>query len=413
MIAEKKDIAFNVDEIRKDFPILSRQVNGKPLIYFDSGATSQKPKQVIDSLVNYYQNTNANIHRGVHTLSQEATEKYESARTTVQKFINAKHSHEIIFTRGTTESINLVAETYLKNILNAGDEIIISAMEHHSNILPWQKLCDEKNAALKVIPIDDNGEIVFEEFEKLFSPKTKMVAITQVSNTLGTINPIKNIIQSAHKKNVPVMVDGAQAVPHMKVDVQDLDADFYCFSGHKMYAPTGIGVLYAKEKYLNQMQPYQVGGGVIKTVSFEKTEYAESPLKFEAGTPNIEGSIGLAASIDYINKIGFNSISKYEHELLVYATDKLSKIEGLKIIGTAKQKAGVISFVIDGLHPFDIGTILDKMGIAVRTGHHCTQPLMQRFGIQGTVRVSFGIYNTKNEMDELIKGIEKSIKMLR
>ncbi len=403
----------NIEIIRADFPILSRKVNGKPLIYFDNGATSQKPKSVIDALDNYYSNQNANIHRGVHTLSQEITLDYENARTTIQKLLNAAYSHEIIFTKGTTDGINLVATSFGKRYVGLGDEIIVSAMEHHSNILPWQQLCDEKGAILKVIPINDAGELQLEEFKKLVNSKTKMVAISHVSNTLGTINPIKEIIKLAHAKNVPVLVDGAQAVPHTIVDVQELDCDFYCFSGHKLFGPTGIGILYGKEKWLNAMPPYQVGGGTIKTVSFEKTEYADPPLKFEAGTPHIAGAIGLAAAIDYVNAIGLNTIASYEYELLTYATEALQKIDGLKIIGTAKQKASVISFIVDGLHPFDIGTILDQLGIAVRTGHHCTQPLMARYGISGTVRVSFAFYNTKYEIDEFIEGLQRAIKMLK
>ncbi len=412
MIVKEKHIELDVLKIRKDFPILSRKVNGKPLIYFDSGATAQKPKPVIDAITKYYSEQNANIHRGVHTLSQEITTAYENARVTVQNHIGAKYAHEIIFTRGTTESINLVAATFGKSV-KAGDEIIVSEMEHHSNILPWQMLCEEKNAVLKVIPINEKGELILDEFKKLLSAKTKMVAITHVSNTLGTINPIKKIISSAHKKNVPVLIDGAQAVPHIKIDAQDLDADFYCFSGHKVYGPTGVGVLYGKEDWLRKLPNYQVGGGTIKTVSFIKTEYADIPLRFEAGTPHIEGGIGLAAALDYINGIGLEKISAYEHELLEYATEKLSAIDGLRIIGTAKNKASVISFVLDGIHPYDTGVILDQLGIAVRTGHHCTQPLVEYFKCAGTVRVSLAFYNTKEEIDELVKGIIKAKQMLK
>ena len=412
MIAEKKHIALDVQKIRKDFPILSRQVNGKSLIYFDSGATAQKPKQVIDTITKYYSEQNANIHRGVHTLSQEITTAYENARATVQKHIGAKHAHEIIFTSGTTESINLVAATFGKSI-KSGDEIIVSEMEHHSNILPWQMLCEEKGAAMKVIPINEEGELLIDEFKKLLSSKTKMIAITHVSNTLGTINPLKEIISLAHLKGIPVLVDGAQAVPHMKVDMQELDADFYCFSGHKVYGPTGVGILYGKEEWLRKLPNYQVGGGTIKTVSLKKTEYAEIPLRFEAGTPHIEGGIGLAVALDYINNIGLDKISAYEHKLLEYATEKLSAIEGLKIIGTAKEKASVISFVIDKIHPYDVGVILDQLGIAVRTGHHCTQPIMDKFGIPGTVRASLAFYNTMEEIDELVKGVIKAKQMLK
>ena len=423
---------FDVQNIRSDFPILSRKVNGRPLIYFDSGATAQKPKQVIDAITKYYSEQNANIHRGVHTLSQEITTQYENARATVQKHIGAKHAHEIIFTSGTTESINLVATTFGKSV-KSGDEIIVSEMEHHSNILPWQMLCEEKNAVLKVIPINEKGELLIEEFKKLLSSKTKLVALAHVSNTLGTINPIKEIIQIAHSfpspfspsrsalaehgragvDGVPILIDGAQAVPHMKVDVQDLDADFYCFSGHKMYGPTGVGILYGKEEWLRKLPNYKVGGGTIKTVSFTKTEYADIPLRFEAGTPHIAGGIGLAAAIDYMNNIGLENIAAYEHELTNYASEKLSAIEGLKIIGTAQEKASVLSFMIDGLHPYDIGVILDQLGIAVRTGHHCTQPLMDKFKIPGTIRVSLAFYNTKEEIDELVKGVEKVKKMLK
>lgn len=406
-------IETRIEKIRADFPILSRKVNGKQLIYFDNGATAQKPLSVIEAIDEYYKNQNANIHRGVHTLSQEITVAYENARATIQKHLNAKHSHEIIFTAGTTASINLVADSFSKKHIQAGDEIIISAMEHHSNILPWQKVCEEKGAVLKVIPINTDGELLIGEFQKLLSSKTKIIAITHISNTLGTINPIKEIIQLAHAKNIPVMIDGAQAVPHTAVDVQKLDCDFYVFSGHKLFGPTGVGILYGKEKWLNELPPYQVGGGTIKTVTFEKTEYADLPLKFEAGTPHIAGGIGLAAAIDYINEIGLKNIAAYEHELLMYATEQLNKIEGLKIIGTAKNKASVISFVVDGLHPFDIGTLLDQMGIAVRTGHHCTQPLMQFYGVQGTVRASFAFYNTKQEIDEFVKALERTINMLR
>ena len=408
----EKPSLFDVQKIRNDFPMLLRTMNGKPLIYFDNGATTQKPKQVIDAIVKYYTEQNANIHRGVHSMSQDITVEYENARVTVQKHIGAKHENEIVFTRGTTESINLVATAFGKKFINAGDEIILTEMEHHSNILPWQQLCEEKNAILKVIPMTDTGELRMDEYKKLLSAKTKFVAIVHVSNTLGTVNPVKEIISIAHSKNIPVLVDGAQSIPHIKVDVQDLDADFYCFSGHKVYAPTGVGILYGKEEWLKKLPNYQVGGGTIKTVSFDKTEYAESPLRFEAGTPNIEGGIGLAVALDYINALGLENIAAYEHELLEYATEKLLAIENLRIIGTAKEKASVISFVVDGIHPLDIGMLLDAQGIAVRTGHHCTQPLVAHYQIPGTVRASFSFYNTKEEIDIFVNAIMKSIKRI-
>jgi cysteine desulfurase/selenocysteine lyase len=408
----EKVILFDVHEIRKDFPILSRMVNDKPLIYFDNGATTQKPKQVIDAIVKYYTEQNANIHRGVHRMSQDVTDEYENARITVQKHIGAKQENEIIFTHGTTDSINFMATAFGKKFVNAGDEIIMSEMEHHSNILPWQQLCEEKNAVLKVIPMTESGELRMDEYKKLLSAKTKLIAITHVSNTLGTVNPVKEMIAIAHAKNIPVLVDGAHSIPHIKVDVQDLDADFYCFSGHKVYAPTGIGILYGKEEWLKKLSNYQVGGGTIKTVSFDKSEYAESPLRFEAGTPNIEGGIGLAVALDYITELGLENIAIYEHELLTYATEKLSAIENLRIIGTAKEKVSVISFVVEGIHPLDIGMLLDAQGIAVRTGHHCTQPLMAHYKIPGTVRASFSFYNTKEEIDVFAMAIVKSIKRI-
>ena len=403
---------LNVEEVRKDFPILHRQVNGKPLIYFDNGATSQKPQQVIDVINRYYQHEN-NIHRGIHTLSQEATNAYEKARTTVQQFISAKHNHEVIFTSGTTGSINLVTSSFGKKHIHAGDEIIISTMEHHSNIVPWQMLCEEKGAILKVIPINDKGELLIEEFKKLLSSKTKLVAVTHVSNTLGTINPVREIIKLAKAAGAFVLIDGAQAVPHTKVDVQDLDCDFYAFSAHKMFGPTGVGILYGKEAILNELPPYQGGGDMIKTVTFEKTTYNELPHKFEAGTPNIVGGLGLAAAIDYMNNIGIENIEAYEHELLNYATQKIKKIEGIRIIGEATNKASVLSFLIDGTHPTDIGMIIDKLGIAIRTGHHCTEPLMNRFNIPGTTRASFAFYNTKEEIDTFILALERALKMLK
>jgi len=420
METQIKNSILDIKKIRKDFPVLTLKINpkkdgtgGKQLIYLDNGATTQKPQQVIDAIVKYYSFQNANVHRGVHRLSQDITTLYENARVTVQKHMNAKHSHEIIFTSGTSDSVNLVASAFGKKFINAGDEIIVSEMEHHSNILPWQMLCQEKGATLRVIPINEKGELLIDEYKKLLNDKTKLVAVTHVSNTLGTINPLKEIVRIAHEKNVPVFADGAQAIPHMQVDVQDLDADFYCFSGHKVYGPTGVGILYGKEEWLNKLPNVRVGGGTIKTVSFTKTEYASLPLRFEAGTPHIEGGIGLAAALDYINNIGLENISAYEHELLTYATGKLTAIEGLRIIGTAKEKAAVISFIVEGIHPYDMGVILDQLGIAVRTGHHCTQPLMDHFKIPGTLRASFSFYNTMEEIDELVKGITKAIEMLK
>ena len=401
------------DRIRSDFRILQRTVHGKPLVYLDNAATTQKPRQVIEAMVGAYESLNANIHRGVHTLSQEATASFEAARETVQKHLNAEFAHEIIFTSGTTAAINLVAGSFGQR-LKPGDEVIVTEMEHHSNFLPWQMLCQSVGAKLCVVPVTESGELNLEVFEKTLSDKTKIVSLTHVSNTLGTVNPIKDIIKTVRRfsKEIAVMIDGAQSVPHMRVDVRDLDADFYCFSGHKVYAPTGIGVLYGKSQILNEMPPYQVGGGAIKTVSIEETVYADLPMKFESGTPHIEGAIGLAAALDYVNAIGIDQIHDYENDLLNRATEKLSSIPGLKIIGSAQNKASVLSFVIDGLHPFDIGTLLDMQGIAVRTGHHCTQPLMARYGIPGTVRASFAFYNTVQEVDKLQDGILKAQKML-
>jgi cysteine desulfurase/selenocysteine lyase len=413
MLTKEKKIAFNPDIIRQDFPLLSRKVNNKSLVYFDNGATAQKPLAVIDAINKYYAHQNANIHRGVHTLSQEITIEFEKARTKVQKHLNAAHSHEIIFTKGTTDAINLVAYSFGKKFIQAGDEIVISAMEHHSNILPWQQICEDKNAKLIVIPISKKGEIDLEVFGSLLNTKTKLVAVTHVSNTLGTINPIQHIIQIAHNHQIPVLVDGAQAVPHQNVNVQTLDADFYCFSAHKLFGPTGIGVLYGKEKWLNEMPPYQTGGGVIETVTFHNTTFAPLPLKFEAGTPHIAGAIGLAAAIDYVNNIGLDAIANYEQFLLQYATNLLLEIKGINIIGNANEKASVISFVVDNIHPYDIGMILDKQGIAVRTGHHCTQPLMQFYEIPGTIRVSFAFYNTKEEIDFFVEALNKALRMLR
>lgn len=403
---------INIEEIRAQFPILTKKVNGKPLVYFDNGATTQKPKQVIDAIVDYYSNHNSNIHRGVHTLSQEATALFEESRKTIQAFINAKHAHEIIFTKGTTDSISLVANTFSRAFLKPGDEIIVSEMEHHSNFLPWQNLRDEFGIVLKVIKLKANAELDIEQAKTLFTNKTKLLAITQVSNTLGIINPIKELISEARRCGAKVLVDGAQSTPHVKVDVQDLDADFFVFSMHKVYGPTGVGVLYGKEELLNAMPPYQYGGGIIKSVTIEKTELAELPNKFEAGTPNIEGVVATKAAIDFVNKVGIENISTHEHKLLLKATKALSELPEIEIYGNTQNKAGVISFNIKGVHPFDTGTILDQMGIAVRTGHHCTQPLMHCLGIPGTVRASFAIYNTEEEVDIFIEGLKKAIKML-
>lgn len=401
---------LNIEQIRQDFPVLHQEVNGKPLVYFDNAASTQKPKVVIDRVANYYANEHSNIHRGVHSLSAAATEQYEAARKTVQAHLNAIHDHEIIFTKGTTDGINLVANGF-RSILNKGDEVLISGLEHHSNIVPWQMACESTGAFLKVIPINDHGDWEMEVFYELLSDKTKLVAVNHVSNALGTINPIKEVIEAAHKKNIPVLLDGAQATPHMAVDVQDLDCEFYALSGHKLFGPTGIGVLYGKEEWLNKLPPYQGGGDMIKSVSFEKTTYNELPFKFEAGTPNIAGVLGLKSAIDYVNEIGLDAIAEYENELLEYGTEKLSQIEGLKIYGTARNKASVISFLLDGIHPYDTGTILDKLGVAVRTGHHCTEPVMTRFGIPGTVRASFAFYNTKEEIDKLYDGLLRVKKM--
>ncbi|MEZ4801393.1 MAG: cysteine desulfurase [Gelidibacter sp.] len=402
---------FDVKSIRKDFPILSRKVNGKPLVYFDNAATSQTPQQVIDVIVDYYSNYNANIHRGVHALSQEATDKYEQARLKVQKHFNAKHPYEIILTSGTTHGINLIANGF-SAFLKKGDEVLVSALEHHSNIVPWQMLCERSGAKLKVIPMNQEGELVLSEYDKLLSEKTKLVFVNHISNALGTINPIEEIILKAHQVGAAVLVDGAQACPHLKPDMQALDVDFYVASAHKMCGPTGVGMLYGKEEWLKKLPPYQGGGEMIAEVTFEKTTYADLPHKFEAGTPNICGGIAFGAAIDYLNHIGFGPIEEYEHELLEYATKKLSEIEGLKIFGTAKHKTSVVSFNLDDIHPYDVGTILDKMGIAVRTGHHCAQPIMDFFKIPGTVRASFAFYNTKQEIDALVEGVKKAQNML-
>lgn len=404
---------YSIQEIRSWFPLLSTKVNGKQLVYLDNGATSQKPQSVINALSSYYSNQNANIHRGVHTLSQEATALFEQTREKVRSFINAAHNHEIIFTSGTTQGINIVASSFGKKFVNEGDEIIISAMEHHSNIVPWQMMCEERKAVLKVIPMNSNGELILKELAMLISPLTRMIAISHVSNALGTINPVREIIAIAKQYQIPVLLDGAQAVQHKEINVRELDCDFYVFSGHKMFGPTGVGVLYGKEKWLNAMPPYMGGGDMIKTVTFQKTEYNELPHKFEAGTPNIADVIALAPAIELIEKVGIETISNLEKELLDYATEKLSAIDGLVIYGNAKNKAGVISFNIDGLHPYDVGTILDQQGIAVRTGHHCTQPIMDFYNIPGTVRASFAFYNTRHEVDLLVEGVLKAIKMLK
>jgi cysteine desulfurase / selenocysteine lyase len=408
-----KRLQFNPIEIRKDFPILRQRVNGKPLVYLDNAATSQKPQMVIDAMNRYYMEENSNIHRGVHYLSDKATQSYEAARVKIQKHINAAHPEEIIFVRGTTEAINLIAQTYGRLYCNNGDEIIISAMEHHSNIVPWQLLRDEKRILLRVIPINDRGELFVDKLESMINERTKLIALVHVSNVLGTVNPVKQMIEIAHAKNVPVLIDGAQALPHMRVDVQDLDCDFYAFSGHKMYGPTGVGILYGKKDLLDALPPYQGGGDMIKSVTFEKTIYNDLPHKFEAGTPNIAGGVGLGATIDYLNMIDFDTAIRYEHEILQYATEALSKLPSLRIIGTAKEKSGVISFVLKDIHPHDIGTILDDDGIAIRTGHHCAQPVMKCFEVPATARASFAFYNTKEEIDALVKGIHKVISIFQ
>jgi cysteine desulfurase/selenocysteine lyase len=402
---------LDIQKIRADFPILSQTVNGKPLVYFDNGATSQKPQVVIDAEVKYYNEINANIHRGVHTLSQLATDAYEVARGKVKDHINAKHAHEVLFTSGTTHGINLVANGFA-SILKPGDEVVVSSLEHHSNIVPWQMLCEKTDAILKVIPINDNGELIIEEFDKLLSDKTKIVTVNHISNALGVINPIKYIIDKAHAVGAAVLIDGAQAVPHLKPDVQELDCDFYAFSGHKMCGPTGTGILYGKEAWLNKLPPYQGGGEMIKEVTFEKTTYADLPHKFEAGTPNIAGGIVLGTAIDYLNEIGFDKIHEYENELLEHATKRLNEIEGIRIYGNTKNKASVVSFNIDGIHPYDVGSIIDKLGIAVRTGHHCAQPIMNFFCIPGTIRASFSFYNTKEEIDQMVDAVKKAQTML-
>lgn len=404
-------MSLDITKIRKDFPILSTEVYGKSLVYFDNGATTQKPQYVIDKITEIYSTVNANIHRGVHHLSQEATELTENARKIVQQFINAKHSHEIIFTKGTTESINLVASSFCRQFCKEGDEIIVSEMEHHSNIVPWQIQEDISAVNLKVIPINDKGEIIIEEFEKLITPKTRLVSVTYVSNVMGVINPVEKVIEIAHKHNIPVLIDAAQAVQHIEIDVQKLDCDLLVFSGHKIYGPTGTGVLYGKEDLLNQLPPYQGGGEMIGKVSFAKTTFNELPFKFEAGTPNYVDFIALGTALEYVQSLGLNNIKAYEDELLEYATKRLLEIEGLKIFGTSKHKSAVISFLVKGIHHYDMGMLLDKMGIAVRTGHHCAEPLMDVLGIEGTVRASLVFYNTKEEIDRLVEGVKRVVSM--
>ena len=402
---------YDINQIRADFPILGRTVYNKPLVYLDNGATTQKPRCVVEAITNEYYNTNANVHRGVHFLSQQATELHEASRETVRRFINARSTNEIVFTRGTTESINLLAATFCQSQMQEGDEVMVSVMEHHSNIVPWQLQALLRGIVLRVIPMDDQGNLLLDEYEKLFSPKTKLVSIAHVSNVLGTVNPVQEMIRTAHAHGVPVLVDGAQSIPHLPVDVQALDADFYVFSGHKVYGPTGVGVLYGKEDWLDRLPPYQGGGEMIQHVSFEKTTFNELPFKFEAGTPDYIGTTGLARALDYVSALGMDAIAAYEHDLTRYALQRLTEIPGMRIFGQAPQRGGVISFLVGDIHPFDLGTLLDRLGIAVRTGHHCAQPLMTRLGIEGTVRASFGLYNTKEEVDVLAAGIERVRKM--
>ena len=404
---------MDISKIRADFPILSREVYGKPLVYLDNAATSQKPQCVMDKITEMYTTVNSNVHRGVHFLSQAATDEHEVARKTVQKFINAKSPNEIVFTRGATESINLVASTFCQTFCKEGDEILITAMEHHSNIVPWQLQADRFGLKIKVAPINSEGELILEEFEKRISNRTKLIAVTHISNVLGTINPINELVEIAHKHNVPILIDAAQSVQHAKIDVQQLNCDFLVFSSHKVYGPTGVGVLYGKEEWLNKLPPYQGGGEMISSVSFEETTFNDLPFKFEAGTPDFVGTAALAAALNYVTSIGLENIAQYEDGLLKYATEKMLTIPGMKIIGTAKKKSSVISFLIEGIHPYDIGTLLDRMGIAIRTGHHCAEPLMKELGIDGTARVSFAFYNTKEEIDTLIKGLERVVSMFR
>ena len=403
---------YDINTIRADFPLLSGEMRGKPLVFLDSAASSQKPQQVLDALDHYYKHQNANVHRGVYELSQQATDAYELGRERARRFLNAGSTEECILVKGTTDGINLVASSFGRKYLKEGDEVVISAMEHHSNIVPWQLACEQAGAQLKVIPVNDKGELLMDEYERLLTDRTKIVAVVHVSNALGTINPVEEIIAKAHDKGIPVLLDGAQATPHLKVDVQALDVDFYVFSGHKVFGPTGIGILYGKKKWLDAMPPYQGGGEMIATVTFEKTTYNELPHKFEAGTPDISGAVGLGVALDYIEQIGQQNIAAHEHELLQSATEQLLAIDGLRIIGTADNKASVISFLIDGAHPYDVGTILDKLGIAVRTGHHCTQPLMERFGIPGTVRASFAAYNNHEDVERLVAGVQRAARML-
>ena len=402
---------YDINQIRADFPILGRTVYGKPLVYLDNGATTQKPRCVVEAITNEYYNTNANVHRGVHFLSQQATELHEASRETVRRFVNARSTNEIVFTRGTTESINLLAATFCQSQMQAGDEVIVSTMEHHSNIVPWQLQAMQRGIVLRVIPMDDDGNLLLDEYERLFSPKTKLVSIAHVSNVLGTVNPVREMIATAHSHGVPVLVDGAQSIPHMPVDVQALDADFYVFSGHKVYGPTGVGVLYGKEDWLDKLPPYQGGGEMIQHVSFERTTFNELPFKFEAGTPDYIGTTGLAKALDYVSALGMENIAAYEHELTQYALQRLTEIPDIRIFGQAPERGGVISFLVGNIHHFDMGTLLDRLGIAVRTGHHCAQPLMTRLGIEGTVRASFGLYNTKEEVDALVAGIDRVRKM--
>lgn len=402
---------YDIQKIREDFPILDREVYGKPLIYLDNGATTQKPRQMVEAITDEYYSVNANVHRGVHFLSQQATELHEASRETVRRFINARSSNEIVFTRGTTESINLLASSFADSQMKEGDEVIVSVMEHHSNIVPWQLQAARKGIVLKVIPMNDRGELLLDEYEKLFSERTKLVSFAHVSNVLGTVNPAKEMIATAHAHGVPVLIDGAQSVPHMKVDVQDLDADFFAFSGHKIYGPTGVGVLYGKEEWLDKLPPYQGGGEMIQSVSFEKTTFNELPFKFEAGTPDYIGTTALAKALDYVSAIGMENIAAHEHELTLYAMQRLKEINGMRIFGEAEHKSSVISFLVGNIHHLDMGTLLDRLGIAVRTGHHCAQPLMIRMGIEGTVRASFGLYNTKEEIDMLAAGIERVSRM--
>ena len=402
---------YNIEQIREDFPILSREVYGKPLVYLDNGATTQKPRSVVEAITNEYYSVNANVHRGVHFLSQQATELHEASRETVRRFINARSTNEIIFTRGTTESINLLASSFAESQMQAGDEVIVSTMEHHSDIVPWQLQAAKRGIVIKVIPMNDKGELLQDAYKQLFSEKTKLVCVMHVSNVLGTVNPVKEMIAEAHAHGVPVLVDGAQSVPHMKVDVQDLDADFFAFSGHKVYGPTGVGVLYGKEEWLDKLPPYQGGGEMIQSVSFEKTTFNELPFKFEAGTPDYIGTTALAKALDYVSAIGMDQIAAHEHELTQYAMQRLKQIEGMRIFGEAEHKSSVISFLVGNIHHLDMGTLLDRLGIAVRTGHHCAQPLMIRLGIEGTVRASFGLYNTKEEIDVLAAGIERVSRM--